>query len=83
MPEIGTSGAMSGMGNRALAVGPKQPRPSSTLPTLPLPPPTRDGGYRGISCRPAPSPATRRNAQNAVQRTCLAAKILNENQSTP
>jgi hypothetical protein len=25
-------------------------------PTLPLPPPTRDGGYRGISCRPAPNP---------------------------
>src|SRR5258705_8203041 len=35
MPEIGTSGSMSGDGNGALAIGPKRPRPSSTLPPLP------------------------------------------------
>jgi hypothetical protein len=36
-PEIGTSGSMSGDGKRALATGPKLPRPSSTLldPKLP------------------------------------------------
>jgi hypothetical protein len=32
MPEIGTFGLMSGDGRRALAVDPKLPRPSSTLP---------------------------------------------------
>ena len=33
MPEIGTSGSMSGGGKRSLAEWPKLPRPSSTLPT--------------------------------------------------
>src|SRR5581483_11635618 len=32
MPEIGTSGLTSGMGNGAMAIGPNLPRPSSTLP---------------------------------------------------
>ena len=32
MPEIGSSGLMNGDGKRALAIGPKLPRPSSTLP---------------------------------------------------
>ncbi len=32
MPEIGTSGSMSGDGKRGVAEGPKLPRPSSTLP---------------------------------------------------
>jgi hypothetical protein len=33
MPEIGTSGSMSGDGKRGVAAWPKLPRPSSTLPT--------------------------------------------------
>jgi hypothetical protein len=33
MPEIGTSGSMSGDGKRGAAEWPKLPRPSSTLPT--------------------------------------------------
>ena len=33
MPEIGTSGSMSGDGKRSVAAWPKLPRPSSTLPT--------------------------------------------------
>ena len=32
MPEIGTSGSMSGDGKRGAAEWPKLPRPSSTLP---------------------------------------------------
>jgi hypothetical protein len=32
MPEIGTSGSMSGDGKRSAAAWPKLPRPSSTLP---------------------------------------------------
>jgi hypothetical protein len=32
MPEIGSSGLMSGDGKRGLAIGHKLPRPSSTLP---------------------------------------------------
>jgi hypothetical protein len=32
MPEIGTSGSMSGDGKRGVAESPKLPRPSSTLP---------------------------------------------------
>jgi hypothetical protein len=39
MPEIGTSGSMSGDGKRSVAEWPKLPRPSSTLPN----PPTTDG----------------------------------------
>ena len=34
MPEIGTSGSMSGDGKRGVAEWPKLPRPSSTLPKL-------------------------------------------------
>ena len=34
MPEIGTSGSMSGDGKRGVAEWPKLPRPSSTLPFL-------------------------------------------------
>ena len=34
MPEIGTSGSMSGDGKRGVAEWPKLPRPSSTLPSL-------------------------------------------------
>jgi hypothetical protein len=34
MPEIGTSGSMSGDGKRSVAAWPKLPRPSSTLPQL-------------------------------------------------
>ena len=37
MPEIGTSGSMSGDGKRGVAEWPKLPRPSSTLPFRPLP----------------------------------------------
>jgi hypothetical protein len=33
MPEIGTSGSMSGDGKRSAAAWPKLPRPSSTLPS--------------------------------------------------
>jgi hypothetical protein len=33
MPEIGTSGSMSGDGKRSVAERPKLPRPSSTLPS--------------------------------------------------
>ena len=36
MPEIGTSGSMSGDGKRGVAERPKLPRPSSTLPTRTL-----------------------------------------------
>ena len=36
MPEIGTSGSMSGDGKRGVAEWPKLPRPSSTLPELPI-----------------------------------------------
>jgi hypothetical protein len=36
-PEIGTSGSMSGGWETERWLGPKQPRPSSTLPTLPSP----------------------------------------------
>jgi hypothetical protein len=32
MPEIGTSGLMSGDGKRGVGIGPNLPRPSSTLP---------------------------------------------------
>ena len=35
MPEIGTSGSMSGDGKRGAAEWPKLPRPSSTLPRRP------------------------------------------------
>jgi hypothetical protein len=38
MPEIGTSGSMSGDGKRSVAAWPKLPRPSSTLPWLAIPP---------------------------------------------
>src|SRR5262245_9373383 len=34
MPEIGTSGSMSGDGKRSVAAWPKLPRPSSTLPEI-------------------------------------------------
>jgi hypothetical protein len=34
MPEIGTSGSMSGDGKRSAAAWPKLPRPSSTLPSV-------------------------------------------------
>src|SRR5258708_39821685 len=34
MPEIGTSGSMSGDGKRSVAEWPKLPRPSSTLPKI-------------------------------------------------
>jgi hypothetical protein len=37
MPEIGTSGSMSGDGKRGVAEWPKLPRPSSTLPSRPIP----------------------------------------------
>jgi len=49
MPEIGTSGSMSGDGKRGVAEWPKLPRPSSTLP--PLPPLSRDGAaaFGGIT----------------------------------
>jgi len=43
MPEIGTSGSMSGDGKRGVAEWPKLPRPSSTLPE-----PT----WRGVRCDP-------------------------------
>ena len=36
MPEIGTSGSMSGDGKRGVAEWPKLPRPSSTLPSRPI-----------------------------------------------
>ena len=36
MPEIGTSGSMSGDGKRGVAEWPKLPRPSSTLPSRQL-----------------------------------------------
>jgi hypothetical protein len=36
MPEIGTSGSMSGDGKRGVAEWPKLPRPSSTLPKAKL-----------------------------------------------
>jgi hypothetical protein len=36
MPEIGTSGSMSGDGKRGVAEWPKLPRPSSTLPKQPI-----------------------------------------------
>jgi hypothetical protein len=49
MPEIGTSGSMSGDGKRGVAEWPKLPRPSSTLPKLP--PWSRDGAaaFGGIT----------------------------------
>ena len=37
MPEIGTSGSMSGDGKRGVAEWPKLPRPSSTLPFRHMP----------------------------------------------
>src|SRR5258706_7789554 len=37
------------MGNGALAIGPKQPRPSSTLPTLPTLAVQQDGSYLGCT----------------------------------
>ena len=37
MPEIGTSGSMSGDGKRGVAEWPKLPRPSSTLPVAVIP----------------------------------------------
>ena len=36
MPVIGTSGSTSGDGKRRVAAWPKRPRPSSTLPKLPI-----------------------------------------------
>ncbi len=49
MPEIGTSGSMSGDGKRSVAEWPKLPRPSSTLPYATFP----EGGRKaGISPKP-------------------------------
>jgi hypothetical protein len=47
MPEIGTSGSMSGDGKRSAAAWPKLPRPSSTLPNLPI----RNVRFHGESWR--------------------------------
>ena len=47
MPEIGTSGSMSGDGKRSAAAWPKLPRPSSTLPFLPFVTLQHHGSYRG------------------------------------
>jgi hypothetical protein len=47
MPEIGTSGSMSGDGKRSAAAWPKLPRPSSTLPFLPFVALQHHGSYRG------------------------------------
>ena len=44
MPEIGTSGSMSGDGKRGVAEWPKLPRPSSTLPRSVGSPRTEAGG---------------------------------------
>jgi hypothetical protein len=47
MPEIGTSGSTSGDGKRRVAAWPKRPRPSSTLPKLPIWNVRFHGEYRG------------------------------------
>ena len=44
MPEIGTSGSMSGDGKRGVAEWPKLPRPSSTLPSSRRKPRARNMG---------------------------------------
>ena len=49
MPEIGTSGSMSGDGKRGVAEWPKLPRPSSTLPITTKPTPRHDGRKGPIS----------------------------------
>src|ERR1700751_5766035 len=49
MPEIGTSGSMSGAGKRGVAEWPKLPRPSSTLPIAPF----REDSYFGPFWREA------------------------------
>ena len=46
MPEIGTSGSMSGDGKRSVAAWPKLPRPSSTLPDRH---PLRRTNFRSLS----------------------------------
>src|SRR5882762_553600 len=45
MPEIGTSGSMSGDGKRSVAEWPKLPRLSSTLPSQPWQRPRRTAGH--------------------------------------
>jgi hypothetical protein len=58
MPEIGTSGSMSGDGKRSAAAWPKLPRPSSTLPKLPtwdVRPTVAIGGKAECAGRPARS----------------------------
>ena len=47
MPEIGTSGSMSGDGKRSAAAWPKLPRPSSTLPKPTSKPVRRMSAIRG------------------------------------
>ena len=51
MPEIGTSGSMSGDGKRSAAAWPKLPRPSSTLPFSAVPTAPSNVGYRGQTGR--------------------------------
>jgi len=52
MLEIGTSGLMSGEGKRGVAVWPKLPRLSSTLPEGARQAPSKDGdGQNGEACR--------------------------------
>jgi hypothetical protein len=48
MPEIGTSGSMSGDGKRGVAEWPKLPRPSSTLPSRHFAATPDVGRFRGI-----------------------------------
>jgi hypothetical protein len=65
MPEIGTSGSMSGDGKRGVAEWPKLPRPSSTLPKLPiwdLHSPVANGGKADNICE---APGDRRGVEGA------------------
>jgi hypothetical protein len=49
MPEIGTSGSMSGDGKRGVAEWPKLPRPSSTLPSREILRCKRTSAFRGTA----------------------------------
>jgi hypothetical protein len=59
MPEIGTSGSMSGDGKRSVAARPKRPRPSSTLPSQPWQRPRRTAGHGSKADAGAQPPPTR------------------------
>ena len=67
MPEIGMSVSMSGDGKRALAIGPKLLRPSSTLPQPPK---------RSVRFRRAADDGLTLSSVGASTKSCLGLTLL-------